>query len=388
MKAFNWILLAGRRIPLSSQALDGFVEEEFSFADVPFDFWPYEAEGCMNTKDLFLKKSSLFSKIKNSMKNGKICHIKTGRWVDYFTGETIDNAKDVIVAPVIPLKHIKKLGIKWGRQKTYDYVHDSEIFITLKKGGKGVELFNKNILSLKELPDLEPYRCEIIGMWLDAKTRWSISFKTGEKQKLGKLALSCLKQGVYNRLQFFGTWTKVEGQKCNTRTVVLRRDSLKNVTRENGYGNDECTSYLKGIWLDPYTDIKHTSTRDLDIDHLVPLKHAYVSGAWKWPRWKKSHYANFQVDPFHLLAVNLSENRSKGDKHPGLYMPPNERYHCQYIEQWIGIKFRWSLSIWKEEADFLNEEVGYCPAMDKSKYRKIIKMLSIKNSSSLVQSNN
>ena len=35
---------------------------------------------------------------------------------------------------------------------------------------------------------------------------------------------------------------------------------------------------VAGEWLGPYTGKRFHTVRDLDIDHIVPLKHAYESG--------------------------------------------------------------------------------------------------------------
>ncbi len=50
-------------------------------------------------------------------------------------------------------------------------------------------------------------------------------------------------------------------------------------------------------------------------------------------------------------CVEASLNRSKSDKGPDEWMPPNADYHCQYVEDWQTIKQRWGLDMPVREAE-------------------------------------
>jgi len=99
---------------------------------------------------------------------------------------------------------------------------------------------------------------------------------------------------------------------------------------------------IEGNFYDPYTNAYYKLDNDLDIDHIVPLKDAHVSGGYNFSKETKKQFAN---DPINIIAVNLSQNRSKGDKHPLIWMPENKAYHCQYVTQWIDIKKKYNLHI-------------------------------------------
>lgn len=166
----------------------------------------------------------------------------------------------------------------------------------------------------------------------------------------------------YNRKQHFGRWVNdpTDDECWNTRAKVLIRDSEISVTFKNG---SDCV-VEKGRWLDPYTGTKITDAKDVQIDHFVPLKNSYISGGWKWEPLKKCMYANFISNDFHLLAVDASENMSKGDDTPEMYMPPNEAFTCEYLQRWLKIKLIWSLAMQPGEAlaieDLLTQY--HCPA--------------------------
>jgi hypothetical protein len=102
---------------------------------------------------------------------------------------------------------------------------------------------------------------------------------------------------------------------------------------------------LSGRWFDSYTGETVTNPRQLDIDHLVPLAEAHRSGADRWDAARRQAYANDLDHPDTLIAVSAGANRSKGDKDPARWMPPNAAYHCDYIAAWIAVKVRWGLGM-------------------------------------------
>ncbi|MNT81374.1 hypothetical protein D3C72_2209670 [compost metagenome] len=54
---------------------------------------------------------------------------------------------------------------------------------------------------------------------------------------------------------------------------------------------------------------------------------------------------------FHLLPVYKTENRSKSDRGPEEYMPPNRAYRCQYLVQWLKVKLIWHLDLTPPEKE-------------------------------------
>jgi hypothetical protein len=98
----------------------------------------------------------------------------------------------------------------------------------------------------------------------------------------------------------------------------------------------------------------------LDVDHMVPLKNAHLSGGWAWDAATKRRYANVLADTPHLIAVTASANRSKGAKSPDQWKPPNTAYWCTYATDWVGVKTTWGLTVTRAEAEALTTMLATC----------------------------
>ncbi len=152
----------------------------------------------------------------------------------------------------------------------------------------------------------------------------------------------------YSRAKHFGTWIRdpKDGTCLNTRGTVLVRDSLTSVS----YSSNGCTVAM-GQWIDPYSGRTYSRSSDIQVDHFVPLKNAFISGASDWNAKRRCLYANFLGNEFHLLAVAGSENQRKSDRSPEGYMPPNSAYKCQYLAQWMKVKMIWQLNFSPSEKE-------------------------------------
>lgn len=158
----------------------------------------------------------------------------------------------------------------------------------------------------------------------------------------------------YGRVHHFGRWvsdTKDPG--CyNTRAKVLIRDSIKPVIFE---ASNPC-SVESGEWHDPYAHKVLTNAKSqVQIDHMVPLKNAYVSGAYKWNFNSRCLYGNYLGAQFHLISVDGTENVRKGSDGPDGYMPPNKEYRCTYLKNWLTIKSLWNLEMTLTEAQAIKD---------------------------------
>ena len=147
----------------------------------------------------------------------------------------------------------------------------------------------------------------------------------------------------YSR-SLFKHWIDADGNGCDTREEVLIAES-QSKPQVDAYG----CKVIEGDWLSPYDNVMHTNPSDLDIDHMVPLKEAWDSGAWNWTAAQRQTFANDLSDPRALIAVTAGQNRSKSDRDPSNWIPPQKSYVCAYLSEWVAIKARWNLSMDQSE---------------------------------------
>lgn len=152
----------------------------------------------------------------------------------------------------------------------------------------------------------------------------------------------------YNR-KFFEHWIDSDGDCQNTRAEILMEQSDVPVTfRKSKKGN---CSVLKGSWKDFYYAEVLTDASKVDIDHVVPLKHAWDIGANLWTREKRERFAN---DPLNLVITNRKYNRQKGAKTILEWMPIDRNYACKYARRWMQIKEKYDLPLSSKEREYVD----------------------------------
>ncbi|OAA77346.1 hypothetical protein LEL_04169 [Akanthomyces lecanii RCEF 1005] len=154
----------------------------------------------------------------------------------------------------------------------------------------------------------------------------------------------------YSRKEF-PHWIKVDGS-CTTREYVLKRDG------EDVEAGSSC-KVTSGTWVSPYDDTTWTDGSKLDIDHLVPLENAWISGASSWTKAQRQDFANDIKRP-QLYAVSEKANRSKGDRSPEGWKPPLKSFYCTYAKSWVAVKSYYKLTITAGEKSALSDMLDTC----------------------------
>lgn len=175
---------------------------------------------------------------------------------------------------------------------------------------------------------------------------------------LRSLSLKGKYSKIYYKREFFGKpWFDLDKNNCDTRNDILRRD-LKDVTISN---EDSCT-VLSGVLSDPYTGKEiifnrgYKSSLEVQIDHIVPLADAWLSGGENLSKPQLLAFAN---DPQNLIAVSGSSNYQKGYSTPEKWSPKSD-FFCSYLYKYVSVKYKYKLTISKNERDFLNKNIKVC----------------------------
>jgi hypothetical protein len=162
---------------------------------------------------------------------------------------------------------------------------------------------------------------------------------------LGSLVVAPENTSAYDR-SYFQLWIDANSDGCDTRAEVLKSESL--VPTDGG------CPVLTGQWHSYYDNTDWTQASDVDIDHMVPLSEAWDSGAWAWTADQRKAYANDLDWSRSLVAVTDNVNSSKGERDPAEWMPPAASATCQYVTDWVTVKYRWSLDVDQAERNKLS----------------------------------
>lgn len=154
---------------------------------------------------------------------------------------------------------------------------------------------------------------------------------------------------TYSR-DYFKHWSDLDSDGCDTRDEVLVQESVTQISCD----------LAGGAWISKYDGVKSSNPSSFDIDHFVPLKEAWDSGANKWDSDTREKFANDLDYAGSLIAVSASSNRSKSDRDPAQWLPTKAAFKCKYAATWVAVKYRWGLTIDAAEKQVLASILGNC----------------------------
>lgn len=165
----------------------------------------------------------------------------------------------------------------------------------------------------------------------------------------------------YERDDFGYREEDTDGNGCDVRNDVLRRD-LDDLTIKQGTNGCVVES---GTLEGPYSGNSISFRRgaetsaDVQIDHVVALGNAWVTGAFQWDQETMREFGN---DPMNLLAVDGPLNSQKGDGDAATWLPPNRAFRCEYVAAQIAVKTEYDLWVTPPEHDTMTRVLSTCPA--------------------------
>jgi len=174
---------------------------------------------------------------------------------------------------------------------------------------------------------------------------------------------------TYDRDEFGSGWGDLDGDGCNTREEVMWRDLLW-AKREDG------CNVVEGTLRDPYTWTlirydEAVNAQTVQVDHVYPLKRAWLYGARGWSEEKRKRFAN---DELNLLAVDGPTNGRKSDQGPETWLLPvnpnrplvrqtvlvNRAYECSWSRRYVQVAAKWRLGISPRDEAVLADTLERC----------------------------
>lgn len=220
----------------------------------------------------------------------------------------------------------------------------------VKKSSSGI-CHDKSSSSFNRTKKFAPF--DTIAACIDAGGR----LPKGKTNQIDKATNEAIDEGrafvsLYDRSDW-PHWLDDDKDCQNTRHEILIQTSTKPVEFKT---DNEC-NVLTGEWYDPYSGETFRISKDLDLDHIVPLKFAHGHGADKWSREHKAIFAN---DIDNLILAKASLNRQKGAKGPTEWLPSNFPYRCEYIARFNAVMAKYELSYIPSEQRIVNRMLKAC----------------------------
>ena len=164
----------------------------------------------------------------------------------------------------------------------------------------------------------------------------------------------------YSRLLFGSDWLDPDGNGCDARSEVLRRDLTEVEIRPRTNG---CI-VERGVLRDPYTGIVErfqrgpTTSDAVQVDHVVALSNAWRTGAQAWTPAQRAAFAN---DPLELLAVRKASNADKDYQDVAGWLPPEPSRRCAFVARVVAVKAAYGLRMTQAEHDTAAAVLTTCP---------------------------
>jgi hypothetical protein len=144
----------------------------------------------------------------------------------------------------------------------------------------------------------------------------------------------------------WGRWIDEDKDCQNTRHEVLLRHSQ----RPAKLSKDGC-KVIEGEWQDFYTGEPVTDPKQLQIDHVVPVKLAHEHSGHQWDKKTRNQFYN---DFDNLVVATSKNNQSKGAHDITYWQPSDKTRACNQAKIWAKVKAKWGLWIPPAERETLN----------------------------------
>ena len=128
------------------------------------------------------------------------------------------------------------------------------------------------------------------------------------------------------------------------RYETLKRTHISNSVFLFRFEKTDYRKVTNGLWYDHFTDTYFTNTKNLQIDHIVPVAEAKRSHTNEWTASEIKEFFNTNINSG-LLPVYSKENNKKGAHPPSEYLPPNTNFQAIYIDMYVNTKNHYQLKL-------------------------------------------
>lgn len=168
--------------------------DKSAYNRIDWKHWSNYKSSCWNIREQVLKNQSksivLLDKNKKVTKDVNIaCHIKSGEWIDPYTGKTVKSIKELDIDHIVPLSYANEHGAsKWAPAKKEQFANDLENLVAVSlrenrsKGAKGPSEY---------MPPNAKYGCEYVGKFVNIVNKYNLSITSQDKRVILSTLQKC-----------------------------------------------------------------------------------------------------------------------------------------------------------------------------------------------------
>ena len=152
------------------------------------DDWNFEVDydnDCQSTRQEML---ILTSRTEVRYTNPRNCVVRTGEWLDEYTGKTFKVAVQVDIDHVIPLMYAHTHGgDRWPAQKKLQFANDPLNLMLVEKR----EIKKKNERGPDRYLPRKEFQCKYAGMWDAIANNYDLDIESRDKNRIRKILEDC-----------------------------------------------------------------------------------------------------------------------------------------------------------------------------------------------------
>lgn len=151
---------------------------------------------CWNTREEVMYNNAVKGSLvlldkdkKETTKKSEACSIKSGKWIDSYSGEEIDSPSKIDIDHLVPLKAVAQSGgQKWSKEEKEQYANDYRVLVVTSsqhnrsKGAKTPSEW---------MPPDKKFHCDYAKQYTGVVSKYNLNLTKKDKEILQKALESC-----------------------------------------------------------------------------------------------------------------------------------------------------------------------------------------------------
>lgn len=147
--------------------------------------YPGSAQDCRSIRHTILV---LTSKVPVTFTNPRQCEVRTGQWVDEYTGKRFEVAAQLELDHIIPRRYAHNHGgDRWQPQRKYEFSNDPMNLIMVERS----EARRKRDRGPSSYLPREEYQCQYAQQWNAIAEKYRLRLAASDRNRISKILEGC-----------------------------------------------------------------------------------------------------------------------------------------------------------------------------------------------------